>query len=126
MKLLNQVRSVIQLRHDSIGTEQAYVQLMAQLLYGSGLRLIAYVRLRVKDIDFGRNQLMVRSARACKTERRCFPISSNHFYPNNWKESTTCIKRFEIRRWHGVPAFRPGTEKLWSRQEIGWQLDMLL
>jgi integrase len=29
------------------------VRLMAGLLYGSGLRLMACVRLRVKDVDFG-------------------------------------------------------------------------
>src|SRR6185436_14017533 len=35
-------------------------QLVAQLLYGSGLRLLECLQLLVKDIDFGRNQLMVR------------------------------------------------------------------
>ncbi|MFZ5759540.1 MAG: hypothetical protein ACOY32_07920 [Thermodesulfobacteriota bacterium] len=30
--------------------------LMAGLLYGGGLRLMECVRLRVKDIDFGRHQ----------------------------------------------------------------------
>jgi site-specific recombinase XerD len=31
-------------------------QLMAKLLYGSGLRLIKCVRLRVKDVDFAQRQ----------------------------------------------------------------------
>ena len=35
-------------------------KLMAKLLYGSGLRLMECLRLRVKDIDFGMNQIMVR------------------------------------------------------------------
>jgi integrase len=34
--------------------------LMAGLLYGSGLRLMECVRLRVKDIDFGYRQVTVR------------------------------------------------------------------
>ncbi len=35
-------------------------QLVAQLLYGSGLRLLETLRLRVKDIDFSRRQIFVR------------------------------------------------------------------
>ena len=35
-------------------------QLMAQLLYGSGLRLMECLRLRVKDIDFENHQILVR------------------------------------------------------------------
>lgn len=38
-------------------------QLMAELLYGSGLRLMECVRLRVKDIDFGYNQITVRDGK---------------------------------------------------------------
>jgi integron integrase len=38
-------------------------RLMAQLLYGSGLRLLECVRLRVKDLDFGAHQLTVRSGK---------------------------------------------------------------
>ncbi|HEY5707400.1 MAG TPA: tyrosine-type recombinase/integrase [Terrimicrobiaceae bacterium] len=35
-------------------------QLMARLMYGTGLGLIECVRLRVKDIDFARGQIFVR------------------------------------------------------------------
>jgi integron integrase len=38
-------------------------RLMAKLLYGSGLRLMECLRLRVKDIDFGMNQIMVRDGK---------------------------------------------------------------
>jgi len=34
--------------------------LMAQLLYGSGLRLLECIRLRVKDIDFAKNLIIIR------------------------------------------------------------------
>ncbi|QDT00458.1 integron integrase [Adhaeretor mobilis] len=37
--------------------------LMASLMYGSGLRLMECCRLRIKDIDFGRNQVMVRQGK---------------------------------------------------------------
>ena len=35
-------------------------RLVAQLLYGSGLRLLECLRLRVKDVDFARRQIVVR------------------------------------------------------------------
>jgi site-specific recombinase XerD len=37
--------------------------IMASLLYGSGLRLMECVWLRVKDIDFSCNQIVVREAK---------------------------------------------------------------
>ena len=40
--------------------------LMASLLYGSGMRLMECVRLRVKDVDFGRNEICVRDGKGGK------------------------------------------------------------
>lgn len=36
-------------------------RLMVSLLYGAGMRLMEAVRLRVKDVDFGYRQIVVRS-----------------------------------------------------------------
>ncbi|HEX9373011.1 MAG TPA: integron integrase [Roseiflexaceae bacterium] len=41
-------------------------RLMAQLLYGSGLRLMECVRLRVKDVDFAQRQIIVRDGKGGK------------------------------------------------------------
>ena len=41
-------------------------QLVAKLLYGSGLRIMEAVRLRVKDIDYQMKQLTVRSGKGDK------------------------------------------------------------
>ena len=38
-------------------------RLMAILLYGGGLRLIKCCRLRVKDIDFSRNEIVIRAGK---------------------------------------------------------------
>jgi site-specific recombinase XerD len=46
-----------------IGNMQGTTKLMAQLLYGSGLRLMECLRLRVKDIDFDNHQLIVRDGK---------------------------------------------------------------
>lgn len=40
--------------------------LMARLLYGSGLRLMECLRLRVKDVDFERREILVREAKGNK------------------------------------------------------------
>ncbi len=47
--------------------------LMASLLYGSGLRLMECVRLRVKDIDFSYQQITVRDGKGQKDRRTVLP-----------------------------------------------------
>jgi len=46
-----------------LGGMRGVHQLMAKLLYGSGLRLMECVRLRVKDIDFAQHQIIVRDGK---------------------------------------------------------------
>jgi integron integrase len=47
--------------------------LMAKLMYGSGLRLMECVRLRVKDIDFERSQVIVRDGKGMKDRPTMLP-----------------------------------------------------
>ena len=47
--------------------------LMASLLYGSGLRLMECLRLRVKDVDFGANQIIVRDGKGGKDRVTVLP-----------------------------------------------------
>jgi integrase len=47
--------------------------LMASLLYGSGLRLLECVSLRVKDIDFGNGQVLVRRGKGHKDRSTLLP-----------------------------------------------------
>ena len=49
--------------------------LMAQLLYGAGLRLLECARLRIKDIDFERNQIIVRAGKGGKDRPTMLPQS---------------------------------------------------
>ena len=49
--------------------------LMASLLYGSGLRLMECLRLRVKDIDFASKQICVRSGKGDKDRLTMLPDS---------------------------------------------------
>ena len=47
--------------------------LMASLLYGAGLRLMECVRLRVKDLDFARSQIIVREGKGDKDRVTVLP-----------------------------------------------------
>jgi integron integrase len=49
--------------------------LMTSLLYGTGMRLMECVRLRVKDIDFGYRQITVRDGKGGKDRRTLLPES---------------------------------------------------
>ena len=50
-------------------------RLMAGLLYGSGLRLMECVRLRVKDVDFGYLRITVRDGKGAKDRVTMLPIN---------------------------------------------------
>src|SRR5881296_252047 len=63
-----EVRKVFQHLH---GT----ARLMAGLLYGSGLRLMECVRLRVKDIDFGYARITVRDTKGGKERVTMLPVN---------------------------------------------------
>ncbi len=51
-------------------------RLMAELLYGSGLRLMERVRLRVKDIDFGYGHITVRDGKGLRERVTILPERS--------------------------------------------------
>jgi integron integrase len=49
--------------------------LMAKLLYGTGLRLMECLRLRVKDIDFAQHQIVVRDGKGMEDRMTMLPAS---------------------------------------------------
>jgi integron integrase len=50
--------------------------LVARLLYGGGLRLLEALRLRVKDLDFERHEIVVRSGKGDRDRRTMLPGSA--------------------------------------------------
>lgn len=64
------VKEYLEFRLDALsGTSR----LMAGLLYGSGIRLMECVRLRVKDVDFAQNQIVVRDGKRQKDRVTILP-----------------------------------------------------
>lgn len=58
-----------------LGRMSGVPKLMAQVLYGAGLRLMECCQLRVKDVDFDRNQIIVCSGKGAKDRRTMLPAS---------------------------------------------------
>jgi len=56
-----------------IGCMSGKYRLMTRLLYGSGLRLMECIRLRVKDIDFGQHQIIIRDGKGLKDRITILP-----------------------------------------------------
>ncbi len=58
-----------------LGAMTGIYQLMARLLYGTGIRLLELLRLRVKDVDFARGQIVVRGGKGAKDRVTMLPDS---------------------------------------------------
>jgi integron integrase len=68
------VLSVAEVQALLAAVEQEY-QLMVKLLYGAGLRLMELLRLRVKDLDFDADLVIVRSGKGDKDRTTLLPVS---------------------------------------------------
>lgn len=58
-----------------LGRPEGTPRLLAMLLYGAGLRLLECARLRVKDVDFGANPIVVRAGKGGKDRRTVLPAA---------------------------------------------------
>jgi integron integrase len=63
-----------------------YKWLMASLMYGAGLRLMECLRLRVQDIDFSRNEILVRDGKGAKDRITMLPESRKSPLLNHLKQ----------------------------------------
>jgi integron integrase len=58
-----------------LGRLEGVPRLVASLLYGSGLRLLEALHLRIKDVDLGRSTLTVRAGKGDKDRQTMLPTS---------------------------------------------------
>jgi integrase len=56
-----------------LGALEATPRLMAELMYGSGARLLELLRLRIKDVDLERRQLVIRAGKGGKDRVTVLP-----------------------------------------------------
>jgi integron integrase len=76
-------------------------QLVAKLLYGSGLRIMEAVRLRVKDLDFSMKQLTVRSGKGDKDRFTTFPATLTPLLQNHLAR-VNVLHQQDVAQGHGA------------------------
>lgn len=99
-------------------------RLMANLLYGSGLRLMECIRLRVKDVDFGYDQIVVRDGKGKKDRITMLPKAIVHHLNEHLKRVRNQHKE-DIEQGYGS-VYLPnalarkyrGAEKSWAWQYV--------
>jgi integron integrase len=97
-------------------------QLVAKLLYGSGLRIMEAVWLRVKDIDYQMKQLTVRSGKGDKDRFTTFPATLTPLLQNHLAGVKTLHQQDSVQGHgevylpHALARKSPNTAKAW-----GWQ-----
>ena len=97
-------------------------QLVAKLLYGSGLRIMEAVRLRVKDIDVAMKQLTVRSGKGDKDRFTTFPATLIPFLQNHLAGVKT-LHQQDLTQGHGAVYLPHALERKYRQAatEWGWQ-----
>ena len=98
--------------------------LAARLLYGTGLRLSEVIRLRVKDIDFGNKQIIVRDGKGGKDRRTMLPEQltdaiKTHL-ENVWEVHQKDLEKGYGKTWlpYALARKYPNAEKEWIWQYI--------
>jgi integron integrase len=96
--------------------------LMASLMYGAGLRLLECARLRVKDVDFERLEIIVRNGKGGKDRRTMLPVSLREILATHVARVRRLHDR-DLRRRLGSVALPDGIERKYPKAawEWGWQ-----
>jgi integrase len=97
-------------------------KLVATLLYGTGMRLLECLRLRVKDVEFGRNQIVVRDTKGGKDRLVPLPLVVRSVLPA-WLSRVKRIHQRDLEAGFGsvflpdaIARKYPGSDRDW-----GWQ-----
>ncbi|MEW6684114.1 MAG: integron integrase [Nitrospirota bacterium] len=97
-------------------------QLVAKLLYGSGLRIMEAVRLRVKDIDVQMKQVTVRSGKGDKDRVTTFSATLGPLLQNHLAGVKTMHQR-DLAHGHGEAYLPHALARKYptAAREWGWQ-----
>lgn len=96
--------------------------LMAELLYGTGMRLMECCRLRIKDVDFDRNQVIVREGKGDKDRSVPLPVRTR----DRLCEQIERVRRIhaeDLSRGFGRASLPNALSKKYPNadRELGWQ-----
>lgn len=76
---------------------------MAMLLYGAGLRLMECCRLRVKDIDFSKNQIVIRAGKGDKDRYTMLPGAVKEPLLRHLQAVNDNTKKISKEAWAALP-----------------------
>lgn len=95
---------------------------IVQLLYGSGLRIMESVRLRVKDVDFSNGGLWVQEAKGAKSRRTLLP---NRLIPilRDQVDHVAHLHNSDLKTGHGSVYLPDALARKYpnASQELAWQ-----
>lgn len=96
--------------------------LIASLLYGTGMRLMECLRLRVKDVDFARAEITVREGKGNKDRRTMLPRSLVESLQRE-VERARCLHREDLAAGFGTTRLPHALARKYPRAaaEFGWQ-----
>lgn len=108
--------------HTVIAAMYGTPKLVVQVLYGGGLRLMESLQLRVKDIDFGKNQIQVRRAKGMKDRVTMLPTSLKEDLQKQLVK-VKAIHEVDLKRGEGRVALPFALERKYpnANREWGWQ-----
>jgi integrase len=96
--------------------------LMARLLYGTGMRLLELLRLRVKDVDFARGQIVVRAGKGGKDRVTMLPESLREPLQKHLAEVRK-LHQLDLEEGFGSVSLPSGLARKYpnAEREWGWQ-----
>ena len=96
--------------------------LAASLLYGAGLRLMEAMRLRVKDLNFERNEITVRDGKGGKDRKTVLPFSLKPHLQRQ-VEQARALHAKDLAEGYGAVSLPFALTRKYPRAEIdfGWQ-----
>lgn len=97
-------------------------QLMAKLLYGCGLRIMECVRMRVKDIDFEQNHIIVRDGKGMKDRSTILPEQLKSLLLEHL-EGVRIMHKQDLKKGFGEVYLPFALERKYpnAAREWGWQ-----
>ena len=97
-------------------------RVMAQLLYGCGLRLMECIRLRIQDIDFGQGRIFVRGGKGGKDRTVVLPETLREALAEH-VEKVQDLHRADLRAGYGEVYIPEALARKYPNacREIGWQ-----
>jgi integron integrase len=93
--------------------------LVAGLLYGSGLRLMEALRLRVHDLDFSRHELTVRDGKGGKDRRTVLPARLGEQLGGHL-EQVRLIHRADLAEGHGRVRLPQALARKYPNAPVEW------